>query len=133
VNTPYTDFGCALPNDLEAVNPVGGLANPLAISSCLQTCEDNGFRFSYITNLLLGNTCQCANSVTIISPGICGLGRSYIYVDESIVPSGVARRNLAEQEKRALKVGMCPTGLSACRVNQGEFASDDFEVSPFRP
>ena len=34
-------------------------------------------------------------------------------------------------KKRAVKVGLCPSGLSACRVNQGEFATDDFEVSPF--
>lgn len=130
VTTPYTDFGCALPNDLTASNPVGGLANPLAISSCLRTCSDNGFRFAYITNLLLGNTCQCSQAVTIISPGICGLGRSYVYVDESIVPSGVTRRRLAEQKKRSERPGLCPSGYQACRVNQELAASDDFEVCP---
>lgn len=129
VNTPYTDFACALPNDLVASNPVGGVANPLAISSCLRTCSDNGFRFAYITNLALGNTCQCSQAVTIVSPGICGLGRSYVYVDLSIAPSGVARRRLAEQKKRAEISGPCPSGFQACRVNQGEFATDDFEVS----
>lgn len=127
VTTPYTDFGCALPVDLEASGVVGGLANPLAISSCLRVCEDNGYRFSFITNLLVGNTCQCAQAVTIVNAGICGLGRSYVYVDESIAPSGVARRRLAEQKKRAEITGPCPSGLQACRVNQGEFATDDFE------
>jgi hypothetical protein len=36
---------------------------------------------------------------------------------------------MLEARKRSEKVGLCPTGLSACRVDQGEFALDAFEVS----
>jgi hypothetical protein len=128
VTTPYTDFGCAFPNDLTTVGSVGGFANPLAISSCLRTCDDNNYRYAYITNLAIGNTCQCAQSVTILNRGLCGLGRSYVYIDQSIpAPSGLSRR-MIEQKKRSEKVGLCPTGLQSCRVTQN---SSDFEVSPF--
>jgi hypothetical protein len=129
VNTPYTNFGCALSTDLAVSNPVSALANPLAISSCLRACADRGLKFAYITNLLLGNSCRCASAVTILSQGLCGLGSNYVYVDASIAPTGVARKRMLEMQKRAKKVGLCPTGLSACRVDQGDLTSDDFEVS----
>jgi hypothetical protein len=117
-----------LPSSLTAVHPSFGLTNPLSISSCLRTCNAKGFRFSYTTNLAVGNTCQCSSSVAILNSDICGLFRSYVYVNKAVpAPSG-ARKRLLEQIKRSENLGLCPAGLQSCRV--GSDSSDDYEVSP---
>jgi hypothetical protein len=129
VNTPYTDFGCASSVDTTATSPVsGGLLNVLSISSCLRACNTRGYRFAYITNLAV-SLCRCSSSVEIASPSVCGLGRNYVYVNRNVSPSGVARKRMLDAKKRAVKVGLCPTGLSACQINQGGSALDAFEVS----
>jgi len=130
VDTPYTNFGCAFPTDTVVSSPVGGgdLLDILSISSCLDACNSEGYRYAIVTNLAV-SLCQCSANVEILSPSVCGLARNYIYVNQNVAPSGVARKRMLEAKKRAQKVGLCPAGLSACRVDQGEFSLDAFEVS----
>jgi len=127
VNTPYTNFGCALPSDTVATNPVsGGLLNVLSISSCLAVCNEAGYKFAYITNLAV-SLCRCSANVEIQNPSTCGLLRNFIYVNLAPTPTGGLTRRALAARRASEKVGLCPAGLQACSVKQGLSASDDFE------
>jgi hypothetical protein len=98
------------------------------VANCLDDCADRGFQFAFVTNIAADLTCSCATNVNIVVPSLCGLGANFIYTNNLIAPSGIPARRRALEVKRNQKVGMCPSGLQACRVS-GEFTSDDFEVS----
>lgn len=128
--TAYTDVGCAAPVDTQTANrdtfvSIGGI---LSVANCLDDCEARGFQYAFVTNVAADLTCSCATNVNIVVPSLCGLGANFIYTNNLIAPSGIPARRRALEVRRNQKVGMCPSGLQACRI-PSEFASDDFEVS----